>query len=279
MDLDYPSPAWVNRLNGSLFSSANGYAGPGANTGNNIYSILSYAGWLTNWITVAKHSLQNRTCGHTPTTGKPGSRQIRLTPTTSFISATNVQTQANQLPAQVNTWAGWIKANPGVGQTLKSFTTVSFDVAASQEPLVDYVADTAMGNSTVYANAVASIRSHQGSKIFMYNPSRPYAGSFTTEDDGVALRELAWAQYKMGVDRYFYWESTYYNDFQNGPAVQNNVFSVAETFGGAIHTQDPVLGEWNYLHTNGEGVLFYPGTDLTFQAILTMCWACSRACD
>ena len=66
------------------------------------------------------------------------------------------------------------------------------------------------------------------------------------------------------MDRFFYWESTYYNDFQNGPAVDNDLFNVAETFGGGKHKQDPVLGEWNYGHTNGEGVLFYPGTDLVY---------------
>lgn len=263
---DSPSATWVDRLNGTLFSSSRGYAGPGANTGNDIYSILTYAGWLTSW-TSGNETVPSEAETWTHANNWEAWFKANSPTTDHFLYLCDECTNPGRpLPSQVNQWAGWLKANPGVGKTLKSFATVSFDIASTQEPLLDYVADASYGNSTVFTNAVASIRSHPGSKIFMYNPSRPYAGSFTIEDDGVALRELAWAQYKMGVDRYFYWESTYYNDSQTSPAHQNNVFENAETFGGSVHTQDPILGEWNYAHTNGEGVLFYPGTDLSFPS-------------
>jgi len=36
------------------------------------------------------------------------------------------------------------------------------------------------------------------------------------EDDGVAVREVAWAQYKKQIRRWFFWESTYYNNYQGG---------------------------------------------------------------
>ena len=42
---DQPCPEWAPRLNGSLFTSANGYDGPGADTGNNVYSIGTYSSW------------------------------------------------------------------------------------------------------------------------------------------------------------------------------------------------------------------------------------------
>ena len=73
------------------------------------------------------------------------------------------------------------------------------------------------------------------------------------------LRELAWGQYKMGVDRWFYWESTYYNNYQ-GDMGQTNVFQTAQTY-GSYDGDDEVLGKtgWNYF--NGDGVLLYPGTD------------------
>ncbi len=262
--LDSPSPAWVDRLNGNLFNSSHGYAGPGSNTGNNIYSILSFSGWRTAWLKKGEKT-PSETELWTHSNAWESWFQANAPSTGRFLYLCDECTNPGEpTPAQVNQWAGWMKANPGAGNALRSFTTVSFNVAAAEEPLVDYIADTAAGNSTVYTNAVATIRSHPNSKIFMYNPSRPYSGSFTTEDDGVALRELAWAQYKKGVDRFFYWESTYYSDYQTAPKVQNDVFNVAETFGGGKHKQDPVLGEWNYAHTNGEGVLFYPGTDSVF---------------
>jgi Domain of unknown function (DUF4091) len=116
----------------------------------------------------------------------------------------------------------------------------------------------------LFVKSIASIRSHKGSKIMFYNPSRPAAGSFVTEDDGVALREVAWAQYKKKIDRLFYWQSTYYWDAQNAGKQEPNLFEQAATFGVTPYGTDPVRGEWSFGHTNGEGVLFYPGTDTLF---------------
>src|ERR1019366_367852 len=83
-------------------------------------------------------------------------------------------------------------------------------------------------------------------RFFMYNAHRPGTGSFATDDDGVSLRELAWAQYKKNINRWYFWESTYYNNYQGGTG-QTNVFQTAQTFGGST-TDDPILGRtgWNY---------------------------------
>ena len=80
------------------------------------------------------------------------------------------------------------------------------------------------------------------------------------EDDGVALREVAWAQYKKNIDRLFYWYSTAYSYGKAEP----NLFEQAATFGVTPYTADTVRGEWSEGHTNGEGVLFYPGTDVLY---------------
>jgi uncharacterized protein (TIGR01370 family) len=104
-------------------------------------------------------------------------------------------------------------------------------------------------------------------QLYMYNGRRPASGSFAIEDDGVALRELAWGQYKKEIDRWFYWESTYYNNYQcygeDDPAGQTNLFQQAQTF-GCDEELDDSLGRtgWNYF--NGDGVLFYPGTDTRY---------------
>ena len=42
---DSPNPAWIPRLDGSLFTPANGYAGPGVGVGNGVYSIGTYGSW------------------------------------------------------------------------------------------------------------------------------------------------------------------------------------------------------------------------------------------
>lgn len=78
------------------------------------------------------------------------------------------------------------------------------------------------------------------------------------------MRELAWTQYKKKIDRWFFWESTYYNNFQGGMG-ETRVFQSAFTFGARGET-DAVLGETGWNYSNGDGVLFYPGTDRVFPA-------------
>jgi hypothetical protein len=98
----------------------------------------------------------------------------------------------------------------------------------------------------------------------MYNGMRPASGSFAIEDDGVALRELAWGQYKKKIDRWFFWSATYYNDYQGGRG-DTNVFTTAQTFGGAPY-RDANLGMTGWNASNGDGLLFYPGIDKIFPA-------------
>jgi hypothetical protein len=119
-----------------------------------------------------------------------------------------------------------------------------------------------VGVTDEWQSAADSYKADPDKRFYLYNSNRPATGSFATEDDGVALWVLAWAQYKMKVDRWFYWEATYYNNYQ-GNTGQADVFSTAQTFGD-LDEVDPVLGEtgWNYL--NGDGVLMYPGTDLRY---------------
>jgi hypothetical protein len=101
-----------------------------------------------------------------------------------------------------------------------------------------------------------------GKEIILYNGQRPAGGSFATEDDGVSLRELAWGQYKKKIDRWFVWQSTYYNNYQ-GDRGHTNVFVEAATFGGRpTFDANRGLTAWNY--SNGDGVLFYPGLDKKF---------------
>ena len=95
-----------------------------------------------------------------------------------------------------------------------------------------------------------------------YNGQRPAGGSFAIEDDGVALRQLAWGQYKKKIDRWFFWSATYYNNYQGGLG-HTNVFVKAATFSGpqTLDVKRGITG-WNY--SNGDGVLFYPGIDRKF---------------
>ena len=102
-------------------------------------------------------------------------------------------------------------------------------------------------------------------KIYLYNGIRDEKGSFATEDEGIALRVQSWAQFKKKIDRWFFWESTYYNNYQSGSG-QTNVFQNAQTFGddNNMVMDGNAWGRTGWNYTNGDGVLFYPGTEKHF---------------
>jgi hypothetical protein len=270
--VDQPSATLADALTGKLFTPQRGYSGPGVGTGINVYSILPYGGFRSVWKSpeeaevskadIWEHSNKWESWfqAHAPSTDR-----------FLYLCDECYGVGNGPGPQQVDQWAAWMKENPKIGKNLKSFATIHYDTAAEKEPNLDYVANSSLGTAAkttdptaLFIKSIATIRSRKGSKIMFYNPARPTAGTFLTEDDGVALRELAWAQYKKNIDRLFYWQSTYFVDGQNAGRAEANLFEHAATFGVNPYTIDPIRGEWSFGHTNGEGVLFYPGTDMLY---------------
>ena len=250
---DSPCPDWIPRLDGTLFSAANGYDGPGVNTGNNVFSIGTYGSWT--WASEGQAGMWTHT-NNWKTWFNTNSPQ-----TESFLYL--IDESVNY--AQTQQWAQWMKTNPGVGKTLSSFATINLLDAVSQVPALDNAAHWFnVGDTAAWNTAMSSFLSTPSHKLYFYNGKRPSNGSFAIEDDGVALRELPWAQYKKNASRWFFWSATYYNDYQGGRG-QTDVFNNAQTFGGSP-TSDPVLGMTGWNYTNGDGVMMYPGTDQVFPA-------------
>jgi hypothetical protein len=108
-------------------------------------------------------------------------------------------------------------------------------------------------NTAINQTAADFYRTTPGNKLWVYNGSDPGAGTADTEDDGVAMRQLGWAQYKKQIDRWFYWYAN--------PAAPNDWFTQAVTFGSVSH-DDPILGQTGYGTSNGNGLLVYPGTSV-----------------
>jgi hypothetical protein len=164
---------------------------------------------------------------------------------------------------QIERWAKWIDENPGPGKNLMSMATIPLPDAVSNTPSLDIpTSEGTFGITQRWEDSLETHTAKSGTKFYMYNGQRPATGTFATEDDGIALRVLAWGQYKMDVDRWFYWESTYYDNYQAGLG-QTNVYQIAQTY-GSYDRNDEILGKtgWNYF--NGDGVLLYPGTDHHF---------------
>ncbi|MGI6524774.1 MAG: DUF4091 domain-containing protein [Bdellovibrionota bacterium] len=247
--VDAPAADWLPRLNGELFTAQNGYAGTGEGVGNGIFSIGTYGAW--NWGDA--YSMQQH--------ANAWVQWFNLNaPTTDYFLY--LIDEVADYP-KITAWAETLNNNTGIGRALKSFATVAANQAVTAAPALDIAcSNIGIGIPESWEVAADYYRNTVGKQFCFYNGHRPQSGSFMTEDDGVALRQLAWAQFKMGIDRWFYWESTYYNNFQGGTG-ETNVFQQAQTFGGRAKA-DPILGEngWNY--SNGDGVLFYPGSDTVY---------------
>lgn len=245
--------AWTARLTGDLFTPAEGYEGIGVGVGNNVYSIGTYGSW--SW----QGGGQSAMWTHTNAWVNWFDTQNLGTPTDYFVYLID---ESDDYP-QIEKWAEWMDNNPGPGQRLMSMATIALPTAVVNTPSLDIpTSGLQVGITDVWQYAADNYVADSEKFFYFYNGTRPASGTFAIEDNGVALRVSAWAQYKKKIDRWFYWESTYYNNFQ-GNTGQTNIFQRAQTFGN-FDRVDAALGEtgWNYL--NGDGVLFYPGTDTRY---------------
>jgi hypothetical protein len=249
---------WTGALDGSLFTAVNHYAGRGVGTGNGVYSIGTYGSW--SWQDGTEQDMwTNADAWVNWFDAHPFA-----TPTDYFLYLID---ESDDYP-QTEKWAEWLDADPGPGHRLKSMATIGLPDAVAHTPSLDVVASAGeIGITDAWQNALAATQAIPGREVFLYNGTRPATGTFATEDDGVALRALAWSQFKKGIDRWFYWESTYYTNFQHysGSQANTNVFQTAVTFGKHDQTSS-VFGQTGNNYMNGDGVLFYPGTETMFPA-------------
>ena len=295
---DAPNQDWQRRLRGDLYTADNGYSGPGENQPHDVFSIGTYSNWLRWWNLSAYdptnsfydpslpkqtfiNTLRSRTDqwenwfrNNAPSVKRflyvddePAFTQSR-DPNFTTVEFANLASQI-------------VKENPGPGGNLQTFITASpleYEHELSHTSILGDVI--AHGETDRWEAATAALNSDPDREYFMYNGRRPASGTFVIDDDGIALRELPWGQYKTGIQRWFYWNSTYYNNFQGGAPTRNlidvapeapnyrrgsqtNVFQSAMTFGGHTHF-DPAFGETGWNYSNGDGVLLYPGTDQVF---------------
>jgi hypothetical protein len=84
--------------------------------------------------------------------------------------------------------------------------------------------------------------------VWIYNGQRPESDAFFTDTPATALRANGWIAAMAGIDRWFYWETTFWYDDNHGGHGPYDPFTTAETF----HNSG---GDY----CEGDGVLVYPG--------------------
>lgn len=256
---DRPRDEWLPRLSGSLYSSASGYDGPGVSTGENLFTIGFYGQWpfAKDQTTTVTHSnaWESWFVANYPST----ERMFYLTdePPTSQ-------------DATISSWISWFKGASGGGQNLKLFLTRGLidrtaGYVRTTFPNLDISATWPnMLSNTTWPPEVSAWKA-LGKKLFFYNGQRPVVGSFATEDEGISFRAMMWGQYKKAIDRWYFWDVNYWNNYQ-GDTGHTNVWNSAKTFGYTSSPNDPSFGEVGFNHSNGDGVLSYPGTDMKYPA-------------
>jgi hypothetical protein len=219
-------------LDGSAFTPANGYNGPGEGTAEKLFPIGMYG---SNVLGDNKADVQKQSDLWVDWFNKnaPG-----ITYFWYIIDEPN---------PPVFSWikerAGWVKDNPGIGKSLPVFTTSHF-----QEPLSGSI-DIWAAFDGVDLNKLPVVRKNGGDYWF-YNGNRPRIGAEILEGAAVDFRVDSWILYKYGINEWFLWESTHWQHNHQGPkaGLHQNVFVNPLTF----INNDLDFG-------NGDGVLFYPG--------------------
>lgn len=242
---------WGKRLDGKLFTPDAGYEGPGQGVGNNVIAIGTYGGWP--WKGGGKDAMWANTDQWVRFFDKSGFK----TPTSYFLYLIDESEDFET----ISEWCRWVKSNPGPGKRMPTLATMSLVKAYEHTPLLSIpTSTTGFGITRRWKKAANHYRDSRDHSFFLYNGFRPGSGTVVIEDDGIAMRQLGWTQFKTGAARWFVWEGTYYKN-QEGGAIQTKLFSTAHTF-GPPGGRDPSLGDTGYNYNNGDGVLFYPGTDL-----------------
>ncbi|MGL4514606.1 MAG: hypothetical protein ACRCT8_16075 [Lacipirellulaceae bacterium] len=251
--IDRCKALWIDRLDGALFTPERGYAGTGVGVGNNVFCVGTYGHWP--WREGTRDDMWRNTDEWVAWLDS-----LKLsTPTEALLYLID---ESDNYEA-IERWSEWARENPGPGKRLLAMATLPATKAAQHTPSLGVAASTVVfGDEEQWAPAVDKFRDAPDKRFYLYNGGRPGSGTFVLEDEGVALRNLGWCHFKAAADRWFCWQGTYYNNFQ-GDRGETNVFRSAHTF-GSLGERDPARGETGWNYTNGDGVLFYPGTDTVY---------------
>ena len=254
-------PFFQQRYNGSLFTAANGYDGPGVGVGNTLYAVGPYGTWgpkptdqqgMWNYADPIATWFQNNM------------------PNVQYFIYLQDEPGTGDF-AQVENWAKWLAADPGPGHNLLSMATVSMKNTIEHIPDLQIPTDADdIGecpssapwwcDNVEYTYSIASQLSALPNRhMWHYGGGHPGAGTTNTEDEGVAMRTWPWVQFKLGIERWFSWYANL-----NSPEI--DVFQQACTW-GCNWRGDPNWGQVSdYAYTNGNGVLVYPGNDINHPA-------------
>ncbi len=211
-------------LDGSLYTEVAGYRGPAAGAGDGVLSLGAYGAL-----------------------GAPAPEKVaRIREMVRALDDARLRDSVDVFLYAIDeqcghAWGqGWVDALGDLG----------VDVGwTCSEPMGDQPVDLVIKLAAAYDAAERA----SGKRAWVYNGVRPFTGAFSADVPLTDLRANGWIAAMTGVERWFYWNATYWNGWNPGGLGPRDPFAQPETF----HNQH---GEWGV----GEGVLVYPGRQAAF---------------
>jgi hypothetical protein len=232
--------ASMGRFDGSDFTPAKGYEGPGEGVGNRIVPASFYG---------APEVWDDRGSAWQKSDAWMSFLARRLPNARTFLYMPDEPSPA-QYP-RIRALAANVHTNPGPGRRLPIFVTHSW-----VSELDDSIDIWCAGPQHVDLGRAASERA-RGRGYCTYNGGRPNGPAIVIDAPATEARAMAWAAFKHDIDLYFYWHGVHWRHNSQKQGERNqDVWANPITFDnrGQPHKRD-------HGYINGDGVLLYPGEE------------------
>lgn len=221
-------------IDGSIFRREHGYTGPGQSKGNDVIALGAYGA-------LGEPSRSALARLHALTT------ELALLPRApvSFLYAIDERCESDRA-------ARWRKLLRSSGDPLLHALRVGESCHLFP---AGRAADLILIPSTAFRAEEAYEARSAGKWLWVYNGQRPRSGPLMLDASPLDLRINGWIAAAFDVDRWFYWESTFWGDSNSGGRGPVDPFATADSFHNSAG--DIALGD---------GLLVYPGRQLDFPA-------------
>jgi hypothetical protein len=226
-------------LTGELYTSGNGYEGPGENIGNNTFSIGLYGSFPTEYGGSLDRMNRDDWWSGSDAWANWFSSNAPGVEYHKYLYPDEPEWKEAGSMDLIRTQAEWTHTNPGIGNKIPSLVTNTI-----RPELLGYVDFWSVSSEEATRSATAEEVSSEralGHKYGIYNGYRPGMGAVVIDADAVEFRVMPWIMWKYDMDQYFYWMVNYWNNI--------NVFTNPLTYDNQV---------------NGDGTFFYPGWDILF---------------
>jgi hypothetical protein len=230
------------RFDGSDFTPAKGYEGPGEGVGNTIVPNSFYG--------------PGRAYEERASAWKAADAWMTFVGKTLPKATTFLYLPDEPYPAEyphVRRIAENVHSNPGPGGRLPTFVTKAI------VPELDGAIDIWCSPPQVLDIAKAEAERKKGRRVWFYNGGRPQGPTFVIDSPATDARAVAWAAFKHDVDVYFYWHGVHWrHNRQKQGERRQNVWANPVTFDNRGQPNKPIEDQG---FINGDGVLLYPGEE------------------